>query len=208
MASSSKTPILIAGGVLAGAVVAAGALTAGNALADNSTPTPSSSASESPGTARPGGGPDGFRHGRGGLGELGRALHGEFVVQDSDGSGTTTMLTQRGSVTARSGSTVTVKSTDGFSLTWTLNGDTRIRTGFDQGKASDLAVGDDVVAFGPKTVSGATASVIAEPPTAAQRAEGGWRGHGHGGQLKDRSGRGGATPSPSTTPGSTSSSTT
>lgn len=203
MATSTKTAIIIAGGVLAGAMAAAGALTAGNALADNSSARSPSVGAETPGyqgtpgQGDPGRGMDGFRGGhrhRGGFGfgPAGRPLHGEFVVPDSDGSGTTTMLTQRGKVTANSDGKVTVKSSDNFTLTWTLNDDTRIRTGFQQGKAADLAVGDDVVAFGPKSASGATATAIGERPEGNPGTR--WRGERSDGERGQRDG---STPSPS-----------
>jgi hypothetical protein len=45
-------------------------------------------------------------------------LHGEVVVQTKDGP--KTIDVQRGEVTAINDTTVTVKSTDGFTLTWTF----------------------------------------------------------------------------------------
>jgi hypothetical protein len=45
-------------------------------------------------------------------------LHGEAVVQTKEG--TKTVVFQQGTVTAITDTTVTVKSTDGFSLTWTF----------------------------------------------------------------------------------------
>jgi hypothetical protein len=45
-------------------------------------------------------------------------LHGEAVVQTKDGS--KTVVVQRGKVTAISDTSVTVKSSDGFTLTWTF----------------------------------------------------------------------------------------
>src|SRR5689334_16706012 len=45
-------------------------------------------------------------------------LHGETVVQTKDG--VQTIEVQRGEVTAVTANTVTVKSTDGFTLTWTF----------------------------------------------------------------------------------------
>jgi hypothetical protein len=45
-------------------------------------------------------------------------LHGELTVQGKDG--VRTVVVQRGTVTAITATTVSVKSTDGFALTWTL----------------------------------------------------------------------------------------
>ncbi|MFC0004157.1 hypothetical protein [Micromonospora siamensis] len=52
-------------------------------------------------------------------------LHGEAVVQTKDG-GTRTVVVQRGQVTAIDGDSVTVKSTDGFTLTWAFGDKLRV----------------------------------------------------------------------------------
>ena len=52
-------------------------------------------------------------------------LHGEAVVKTKDG-GTKTVAVQRGEVTAIDGDSVTVKSTDGFTLTWTFGDELRV----------------------------------------------------------------------------------
>lgn len=46
-------------------------------------------------------------------------LHGEAVVQAKDGT-TRTVVVQRGTVTAIDATTLTVKSADGYTLTWTF----------------------------------------------------------------------------------------
>jgi hypothetical protein len=51
-------------------------------------------------------------------------LHGEMTVQGKDG--VRTVVVQRGSVTAVDGTTVSVKSTDGFTQTWTLGDKLRV----------------------------------------------------------------------------------
>jgi hypothetical protein len=52
-------------------------------------------------------------------------LHGEVVVQTKDG-GTRTVAVQRGEVTAIDGQKMTVKSTDGFTMTWTFGPELRV----------------------------------------------------------------------------------
>ena len=52
-------------------------------------------------------------------------LHGEVVVQTRDG-GTKTVAVQRGEVTAIDGTTMTVRSTDGFTMTWTFGPELRV----------------------------------------------------------------------------------
>lgn len=91
------------------------------------------------------GGPGGMGNGMGGLMRgamgLGAVQHGEFTVQQN---GTAVVMTvQRGTVTKASATSVTVKSDDNFTATYTLGTDTRGRTGA-------LAVGDSVLVVAEK----------------------------------------------------------
>ncbi len=170
LAAAAGAALTIGAGGLA---VAAGS----GAFADTQTPSPDKSASANPNQ------PDqqnGHRHrgmrGQGGHTGLkggqfgGRMLHGEIVVADDSGSGTTKLLVQEGSVTAVSGKTVTVKSSDGFTVAWTVNDTTRTgwpRRGQDAqqstGDISQIAVGEDVDVVGTKTGDGtATATALHE----------------------------------------------
>ncbi|MFI1994336.1 hypothetical protein [Actinoplanes sp. NPDC020271] len=63
------------------------------------------------------------------------ALHGEVTVQAKDG--TKTVVVQRGTITAVDDKSVTVKSTDGFQLTWSYGDPLRI---VQQRKAADRTV--------------------------------------------------------------------
>jgi ABC-type branched-subunit amino acid transport system ATPase component len=102
-----------------------------------------------------------------GIGGFGRALHGELVVPGPNGSGTQTVLVQSGSISAKSGDTITVKSTDGFALEWTLNSSTKVRTGRQSGSVKDLAVGDPVILTGTKSGNGkGVATFVGERPAA------------------------------------------
>jgi hypothetical protein len=101
--------------------------------ATNADPTPSPSASPStpstPNQQQPGGpGKGGFGH-RGEFG-VGGALHGEFVVP-KDGGGYQTIATQRGDVTAVSKDSITVKSADGYSRTYTVAAETLVNSARD-----------------------------------------------------------------------------
>jgi hypothetical protein len=74
-----------------------------------------------PGGGMPGG-PNGQHGAGGGLGPAAvgpMSLHGEFVVPDGTG-GYTTELTQTGTVTAISPTSITVRSEDGFSQTYVI----------------------------------------------------------------------------------------
>ena len=78
-------------------------------------------------------------------GGLGAALHGQFVVSDGNG-GYVTEETQTGKVTALTADTLTVLSTDGYSRSYTISGDT----------VSGVATGNTVRVLA--TVSGNTAT--------------------------------------------------
>jgi hypothetical protein len=68
-----------------------------------------------------------FLRGRGGM-----ALHGQFTTKKPDG-GFQTHATQAGEVTAVSSSSITLKSEDGFTRTYAVNADTKVRPATDEG---------------------------------------------------------------------------
>ena len=78
-------------------------------------------------------GPFGKLFGMGGFGgfERGGALHGEFTIRKPDGNGFQTMAVQTGEVTAVSPSSITVKSEDGFSRTYSVDENTVVGSGRD-----------------------------------------------------------------------------
>jgi hypothetical protein len=84
----------------------------------------------------------GRMHGHGD--ELGhRVLHGDLVVENEDGDAVNVAV-QRGEVTAVSSDSLTVKSSDGFTKTWTLTSDTKVHEGRDAAEIADIEVGDNV----------------------------------------------------------------
>ncbi len=114
-----------------GTLAAVAATTAAGGVAWAATgadPTPSPSASPSapatPGAPDPGKGPGGGPGRHGEFGMMG-ALHGEYVVE-KDGGGYQTVASQRGEVTAVSKDSITVKSADGYSKTYTITADTLV----------------------------------------------------------------------------------
>jgi hypothetical protein len=142
--------------------------------AGNADPTPSPSASPSspaspstPGQQKPDGpGKGGFGRGEFGRGEfgLGGALHGEFVVP-KDGGGYQTVATQRGEVTAVSKDSITVKSEDGYSRTYTLTEDTLVnaaRDGIDDVKTGNTVRVTAVVTDGKATASSVNDGTVRE----------------------------------------------
>jgi hypothetical protein len=144
---------LIAAGVVAGA--AAGVVISQLGTAGATSPSPS----PSPGDRDRFGGPPG--HGPGGMGLLGggRVLHGEATVQ-KPGGGTTVVHFQNGVISAINGSTMTVKSTDGFTSTFTVNGTTRISLNGTDGTLSKLAKNDKVRVLGVEDGAGTVAKMV------------------------------------------------
>jgi hypothetical protein len=87
-----------------------------------------------------------------------KALHGELVVPGADGTGTRTLLVQRGEVTAVTGDSLTVKSTDGFTRTYTVDASARVNARRD-GLAS-ITVGATVRVLAEKVGDGARALAV------------------------------------------------
>jgi hypothetical protein len=100
----------------------------------------------------------------GGLGDVLGAdvtdfVHAEVVLA-KDGGGTQTVLVQKGTVTEASGTAVTVRSADGFTTAYTVNGDTKVRAGSE--KISDVAKDEDVVVISPTSGDEHAATVVVD----------------------------------------------
>jgi hypothetical protein len=155
--SRSRSPYIVAG-VAVAALLAGGGVALAGTSSGTPTGTPSAVAarptpSPSPGTGRFGaghhywGGP-GF-----GFGGLFGTVHGQFVVAKS-GGGYETVDVQTGKVTAVSSTSITLKSTDGFTHTYVITSSTIVdaqRDGIGSVKAGNEAT---LMA----TVSGGTAT--------------------------------------------------
>ncbi|WP_103348740.1 hypothetical protein [Amycolatopsis sp. CA-128772] len=102
----------------------------------------------------------------GGMGGLGSALHGEYVSSDGNG-GYVTKITQTGEVTALSATSLTAKSDDGFSKTYTIT----------SAQATGLATGDTVTVVATESGSTATATLVTDGEAGGQgQAPGGGQG--------------------------------
>jgi hypothetical protein len=123
-------------------------------------------------TGKPGPGPR-FGHGHGGhfgkifglFGGFGRfgGLHGEFTVKKPDGSGYETVATQTGQVTAVSPSSITVKSEDGFSRTYSVDENTVVGSGRDG--IGNVKTGDTVTVAGLVDAGKVSAAAIMDSTT-------------------------------------------
>jgi hypothetical protein len=157
------------------------------------TPSPSASPSAVPNPGKPDH-PGRFGFGLPGPFGFGRALHGEFTVETSDGS-YQVVVVQTGTVTAKGSGSVTVKSADGYTATYAVNADTRIAKDGKQAKLDDLANNDTVHVAGVRSGSTVTATFIHDGDL---REKGFWRD----GERHRWPGPHGpfASPSPSATP--------
>jgi hypothetical protein len=115
-------------------------------------PAPSASDSASPG---------GRGKGHGGVRRYLRknTLHGEFTVQTRNG--VKTIVVQRGTITAMTSTSISVKSTDGFTATWTFGDKLRIVQDKKKVEATALKTGAEVGVAGTKDGTAAAARLIA-----------------------------------------------
>jgi hypothetical protein len=138
-----RTP-LVAGVVVASFFVAGLGVAYAQSESSSTTATTAPAQLQPPGQSpgQPfGWGGRGHGHGRGGLfggklfgpGGFGRfgGLHGEFTIRKPDGNGFQTVAAQTGEVTAVSPSSITVKSEDGFSRTYSVDENTVVNSGRD-----------------------------------------------------------------------------
>ncbi|WP_018680777.1 hypothetical protein [Actinokineospora enzanensis] len=160
----------------AAAAIAAGVATAGGFAVYAASGATADTQGGRGGMGGPGmdGGRGGFGGGMGGAG-LQNALHGEFVVSTGDGAYATRLM-QTGEVTAVSDTSITAKSTDGYTKTYTIDSQTV------KSAMSSVAQGDTVTIIA--TTAGDTASVasISERGTGSGSTDGGGPGMGPGGQ--------------------------
>ena len=180
-------------GLVIGAVVLglAGAGTAAVWAADQTggaTPSPSASASAQPG-----------KHvGKPGAGHAGaETLHGQITVKKADGS-IQTVFVQRGTVTDVSDAKLTVKSDDGFTQTYTLDGSTKfVAQGQPKGaaiKPGDVAKGDTILVRAVQSGNDYVAEQVRKGPFANKQP------HQNPGQHRGKGQSGTPSPSPSSIP--------
>jgi hypothetical protein len=144
------------------------------------------------------GGPGGGFGGPGGgtvrggaqAGGLAGALHGDFVVSNGS-NGTTTERLQTGTVTAVSATDITVKSTDGYTQSYTVGSSTSVDQGSDT--IGKVAKGNTVTVVATLSGQEATANTI-EDSTIDSRTGSGQGGPGGTGGFGGGSGGSGGAP--------------
>jgi hypothetical protein len=166
--------------------VAAVAIAVGVAAAGGAAIYAASGSSSSSSTSQ--GGPGGQMQGGpgGSQSTLSSALHGEYVVSDGNG-GYTTELTQTGTVTDISSTSLTAKSEDGYTKTYTIDSGTAVGN---NAALSSIATGDTVTVVAKVSGTTATADTLTEGTTGA--AQGGGQAGQQQGTLsrRDDSGQG------------------
>ncbi len=85
-----------------------------------------------------------------------KGIHGEFVARTDDGY--RTIGAQRGTVTAVSDSSLTVRSDDGYTVSYAVTDKTIVRHGKGRAKISDVKVGNRVTIVA--NVDGQTRSAV------------------------------------------------
>jgi hypothetical protein len=155
--------IAVAAGI--GAAVAGGTTAALAAASDNSAPSPSTSPSANSSPT------NGAKNHRDGLAHrfLRRFEHGEWVTKGQ--SGTETHDAIRGTVSSASPAAVSVKADDGFTLSFTVDKDTKVvlrengKGSAKHGTISDVEIGDHVLVAGVKSGSTLTARHVLDTGT-------------------------------------------
>lgn len=160
----------------AGAVLAGGLATATGVAFAGSSPAagpaslaaPATSPTSSPGATPPGkdgkAGKDGRTHGRGHWPRVSaRTLHGELVVRGKDDK-PVTVLVQRGSVTAVSATSVTLRSTDGFVGSYTVGSTSQVRVDGKKAALSGVRAGQDAWVTASRDGSTATVRLLVVRP--------------------------------------------
>ncbi len=140
---------------IATGVVVATAAIGGVAYAEGATPAPTPATSAAAGTT-----PAKAKHpARARLHRLAeRALHGQFTVERK---GSPVVIdAQRGDVTAASPTSITVRSKDGFTTSYTLTAQTKVRSGGKPASVTALASGKHVAVVGTDDGGHPSATIV------------------------------------------------
>jgi hypothetical protein len=158
----------------AAVAIAIGVAAAGGIAVYASTGTAGTAAPQGMGGGFGGGG----MRGGGGAGGVMDALHGEFTISDGS-NGYKTAIMQTGQVTAISDTSLTAKSTDGYTKVYTIDAGTVFGN---NGSVSDIKSGATVTVVATPEGSNATADSVMDRSQMPQGGQGGMPpGQGPGG---------------------------
>ena len=142
--------------LITGAAVVALVASGGVAYAVSSAPTPTPTSSSAPNSSAPNSGQAKTKHARQ---LLGRVDHGEVTLRGKDHR---VVDVQRGQVQSVSSTSITVKSDDGFTATYTVNGDSKVRKAGKAAAIGDVHTGDNVGIVATKANGADTVTRIAD----------------------------------------------
>jgi ferric-dicitrate binding protein FerR (iron transport regulator) len=94
---------------------------------------------------------------------LAGVLHGEGIVQTKKGPVRVAM--QNGTATATTGTSLTIRSADGYTKSWTLAENVKVFENHKSVQPDAIQAGSTVVVGGPITVNGGAAAPSATPTT-------------------------------------------
>jgi hypothetical protein len=163
--------VAVAGGTgVAVLAVAAAALAqqTGSPAPASPSPAASTSSSTTPSTAAK---PAKRAAGRRLVLRLRNVEHAEWVTRDASKNTNVTHAAIHGAVTAVNATSISVKATDGFSLTYTVSGDTKVaerengKGSAKKGAIGDVKTGDNVVVTGVKAGAALTANHVLDTGT-------------------------------------------
>ncbi|MCO5993076.1 DUF5666 domain-containing protein [Actinoallomurus rhizosphaericola] len=97
-----------------------------------------------------------------------RGIHGQATVRTKKGFAQVDW--QRGTLTATSGGTLSVRSADGVTWQWKTDGNTKVRKGGAKSTVANLATGDFVVVLGRDASGARTAKRVVVPKKVPARA--------------------------------------
>jgi len=152
-----RTKTMVAAGAVALALAGTGA---GVAVAQTSTPAPGTPSTTNAAPNKPATkahAPGAKKHVKG---LLGKVEHGEFTTHTK--AGDKVLDVQRGTVTAVNGTSITVKSTDGTSATYTTDPATKVRKDKKAAAVNQIAPKDRVQVVATKSGSTVTAQRIGD----------------------------------------------
>jgi hypothetical protein len=149
----------VTGGVLA---VGGGALAANTLISPAAATSPATATATSPATAVSASAPAktaAAKHPRPAAAR--RVVHGEFTARTKDGYAL--FDTQRGTVTAVSSSSITIKSPDGFTQSYAVNPDTKVHKGRTTVGIGDVTANAKALVVAKVSGSSRTATQIVSP---------------------------------------------
>jgi hypothetical protein len=94
---------------------------------------------------------------------MGNILHGEGTIKTKEGTKQVAM--QHGTVTSVSDSSITIKSSDGYTRTWSLAPSVHVIEHRTELQPTSVKIGTDLAVAGPRDGTRLTAAVVVVSPS-------------------------------------------